>query len=87
MSDYREESNKAKAVRRGIDDAKTTKLSKKKPKVKGPWKVIGTLFSDKPYIWHHCATKELAEKMMRKHQSLRATMRIEYVDDNKAPHL
>jgi hypothetical protein len=81
MSDYREESNKAKAVKRGIVTPRPLHGGKKKPKVKGPWKVIGNLF-DCDYIYHHCATEELAEKMLQKH-GFRERFRIEY-QENKA---
>jgi hypothetical protein len=66
MSSYREQSNAAKAVRRGIAEVKPTAGNKKKPKVKGPWKVIANFFG-RELILHHCETEELAGKMQRKH--------------------
>lgn len=67
MSDYQERNNAAKEVRRGIKEPRTPTANKKKPKVKGPWKVVYCGLAWKDWIWHHCATKELAEKMIRKH--------------------
>lgn len=67
MSSYREDSNKAKAKKLGIIDAKVTGKGKKKAKVKGPWKVMWTWREGKPSVRHHCATKELAEKLLAKH--------------------
>ena len=74
---YRETSNYGKAVKRGIIEPKPPHANRKKPKVRGPWKVIGPLFDHKGFVWHECATKELAEKMVRK-SALSGRMRIEY---------
>jgi hypothetical protein len=81
-SNYKEELVKAKAIKLGIIEVHKPKANRKKPKVKGPWKVVGTLFGKEEYIWHHCETEELARKMLRK-QSLGGDMRIEYREATK----
>jgi hypothetical protein len=73
---YRETSNYGKAVKRGIIEPKPPHTNRKKPKVRGPWKVILSLYS-KEYVMHACETRELAEKMVRKNP-LRGRMRIEF---------
>jgi hypothetical protein len=66
VSSYKEQSNAAKAVRRGLAEVKPGQGNKKKPRVKGRWKVIGSVLG-RECIFHHCATEELANKMKNKH--------------------
>ena len=73
---YKETSNYGKAVKRGIIEPKPPHANRKKPKVRGPWKVILSLYG-KEYTMHACETRELAEKMVRK-SALSDKLRIEY---------
>lgn len=79
-SSYREEQEVSKNIKRGVLTQKERIPNKKKKSSKGPWKVVGKLFNDKDYTWYHCKTKELAERMVRKHTSgtFNFSMRIEY---------
>ena len=84
MSDYRESSNLAKAKRLGIVDAKVTGKGKKKPKVRGPWKVMWSWRDGKPSVRYHCESEEMANKMLAKvgHYSMSKHW-IEYQGETK----
>lgn len=76
MTTDRESSNKAKAIRQGVLEARAPTANRKKKKLRTdrPYKVI---YGDKSWVWHHCETQELAEKMVRKH-ARPELFRIEY---------
>jgi hypothetical protein len=83
MSDsYREQNNKAKAVRLGIVEQRP--VSGKRNKPPKPWKVFGPCLGKADMLWHRAASLEECEQWLAKERRRRCYVREDWTQEKIA---